>query len=127
LDPTDAESYKRVRAALRGYGRLLAHHYDVDLEQSLEVVSAEIAAQYHADFARYDSRLAAFNKVVSHFSTTAGIEVDPLLAARFRSVALADAAIAIDGTMALAPSDTVGPAADEGKMFLDTEVVAIYW
>lgn len=126
LDPTNAESFKRVGAALSRYGRLLADHYGVDLDQSLELVATEIAAHHHADFAGYDSRLAAFNKVVLHLSTTAGIEVEPVVAARFRSVALTDAAIALDGTMSSVPSDTVG-AADDGKVFLDTEVVAIYW
>jgi hypothetical protein len=123
-----AETFDRVKAALDSYHNLLSQKYNVDQDLVLAMDNTELAMRHHADFERYDSRLAAFREATSQFSTTYGVEVDPFTSARLRSTALSDALLSVDGTftpLPSAPRDVVDM--EEKKAILDTEIVAIYW
>ena len=124
----DAASYVRVKAALDSYQQLLTQKYNVNQDSGPVADTAAIAMRYHADFEHYDSRLAAFKEATSQFSASYNVEIDPLTSARFRSTALSDALLNIDGTPILLPSAPERAVElDEDRALLDTEIVAIYW
>ncbi|MEU8254996.1 hypothetical protein AB0C06_12110 [Micromonospora inaquosa] len=125
--PNDDRS-ATIALALIAHSRLLAEHYDVVIDADQESAFKALAAHHCGEFHGYDARRRAFEAIANHFATTYSVKVDSVVAAQFRSAALADTLLLPDGQPA-APSTSTSPTQPEptDEALLDAEVVAIYW
>ncbi|MEV6299824.1 hypothetical protein AB0M02_10515 [Actinoplanes sp. NPDC051861] len=126
-DLSESESLQQVGSVLNAYRNLLCAHHGLDPATEPSAIASEVALKYHHEFGRYDARMAAFKAIAEEFSSKAGADVDPLVAAHLRGLALSEAFLHPDGSPVSLPIRPAKTIEKENRLLVDTEIVAIYW
>jgi len=126
IERNDEITIERVEDALANYSARLAAHYGA-ADCSSEPPPAAPVKVETAEVSTLSGRRRLFASATRGAEQRLGISVDPLLAAQYRTEALQDAGIGLDGKLVL-PEAKQPLLADEAmQRLLDTEFVAIYW
>ncbi|MFG3698399.1 hypothetical protein ACGF5C_10870 [Micromonospora sp. NPDC047620] len=115
-----------AKSALIAYAHFLGEHCGVSIESEAVAVFQLLAEGHCLGFESYDARKRAFAAVEEAFSAMYSVEVDRLVAAQLRSVAMTDSLLTLDGRVSVPPQALEEPDPID-ELVLDAELVAIYW
>ncbi|MHB8464249.1 MAG: DUF6414 family protein [Acidimicrobiales bacterium] len=127
-DSTAERSRRVMRAALLTYAKSFADHYSKNLTEE-DLAQSGLPSPDHCNaYGTLKGRRGAFDSITSYIQQRFDIAHDPVVAAQYRSAALLDAGLGLDGRLtAFAPTlDSLAPARSDER-FLDAELVAMYW
>ncbi|MCU1267571.1 MAG: hypothetical protein JWM21_3889 [Acidobacteria bacterium] len=118
---------KLMRDALIGYAKLLADHQGQTISDN-ELSQAGLLSEKQCNsFGSLEERRNAFDSIATFLSARLNLELDRIVIAQYRAVALVDAGLDLSGKpTSLGLADSTSPDVSE-KRFLDSEFVAIYW
>jgi hypothetical protein len=124
----DEQSRRAMRTALLEYARTLASHHGKTLDEEDLTENGLLSYEQCNAYATLSERRTSFRRVTSYIESKFAIESDPVEATAFRTNALIEAGMGSDGglTPLAASSETANLDAPE-DLFLDAELVAIYW
>jgi hypothetical protein len=123
-----ADRKRLMRDALISYAVLLAKHYGRTINEEDLTRSGLLTEQQCNSFGSLEERRQAFNAVATFLHDRFELELDQMMVAQYRAVALIDAGLDLLGRpMSLMASDDAPSNVSSEKRFLDSEFVAIYW
>ncbi|MEV0326220.1 hypothetical protein AB0H63_07165 [Micromonospora echinospora] len=122
----DEQRVMQAKNALVVYANLLADNYGMSVDAEALAAFELFAEEYCTEFESYDSRRRAFRAIEEAFSARFSVEVDRLVAAQLRSVAMTDSLLSLDGR-ATVPLQSLEISEPDNELVLDAELVAIYW
>jgi hypothetical protein len=122
------QSSSAMRTALIEYGTALATHSGNSLSEEDLVQRGMPSPDHCASFATIKGRREAFAAMTGFVEERFGIERDPIVEAHYRSAALLDAGLGLEGQLIdfAEPSQALQQQASN-EWFLDAEFVAMYW
>jgi hypothetical protein len=117
-----------VRDALIRYGELVGESYGTRITSQELSVAGLPSEQQCTSFGTLEERRNAFDLIAEFVKDRAGVELEPMLIAQLRGIALQEAGLDLLGNpMPIVTASDPSSVRSATKRFLDSEFVAIYW
>ena len=116
-----------MRQALASFAVDVCNHYGHDVTVEDLAARGLPTAEESAGHETSDDRRAAFRDLAERLVSEFGIETDPMVLTRYRTLSMLDAGVLATGPDIDADEVVGGPPTRPDARFLDCEIIAIYW